>query len=126
MQLTKDDSNAKYKIKSHQKDQLVISNETDLETHQNSLLLTANILKPWQAKPTPDLTLEDLQPLIDTQPEIIIIGCGEIQAFLTPAVKASIEKKNIGVEVMTNERACETFATLTSENRNVCLGIYME
>lgn len=63
------------------------------------------------------ITAADLKPLADMAPELVLIGTGSRQVFLSPAVLAPLLTQRIGVECMSLEAACRTFNLLASEGR---------
>ena len=66
-----------------------------------------------------DISEETLQIIFDMQPELVLIGCGDTQVFLPPAIQALFFRRNIGFEVMITDAACRTFNVLVSEGRKV-------
>jgi uncharacterized protein len=67
------------------------------------------------------LKAEDIDICIQYQPELLIIGTGITQHFISPAIYANYLKHKMGVECMTNAAACRTYNVLLSEDRNVAL-----
>jgi len=77
------------------------------------------IVPEWRVNSIGDICEETLQTIFDMQPELVLIGCGKVQAFLPPATQALFFRRNISVEVMVTDAACRTFNVLVSEGRNV-------
>jgi len=65
--------------------------------------------------------LNDAQPSLENpqQTEIILLGTGNTQIFLDPALTAELQGIGIGVEVMTTPAAARTYNILMSEGRLV-------
>lgn len=82
------------------------------QTLQHKLNLT-NIIK---------LSSGHIQQLLESNPEIIILGSGTKHIFPEIEVLKPIAQKNIGFEVMNNQSAARTYNVLVAEERKVaCL-----
>ncbi len=95
----------------------------------NERVLTASfILSPhqliegWRPAGIADLVADDLEPLLALQPEVILLGTGERQAFPAAVVMAACLQRGVGLEAMTNAAAARTFNVLASESRRVVAG----
>lgn len=80
------------------------------------------LVEDW---PVADITAmhpKDLEPLFALEPEVILLGSGETQAFPPAEVLALSLQRGIGVETMTNAAAARTFNVLASESRRVVAG----
>jgi uncharacterized protein len=71
------------------------------------------------------LDIEQFSTIIDKQPEVIIVGTGVAQLFISEAVTAECNKRMIGVECMDTAAACRCFNILLSEGRYVAALLYM-
>lgn len=86
----------------------IVSNQT--LSHQLEL---TDILK---------LTTSHIDQLLDSNPEIVILGSGIEHTFPNICVLKPIAEKNIGFEVMNNQSAARTYNVLVAEERKVaCL-----
>ena len=65
--------------------------------------------------------MQHLNLLLKYKPEILIIGTGEIQQFISPSLYKDYIKNRIGIECMTNSAACRTYNILLSEHRKTAL-----
>jgi uncharacterized protein len=116
MPLTEHPSDNPITIQSITPEQIVINKET----YTQSVLLTADFqIIPWSVKKLDDLTRALLEPLLQGNPELVLIGSGLEMKFLNPALMAVFYERGIGVEVMTTAAAARTYTVLTSENRKV-------
>ena len=95
----------------------------------NDRRLTASfILSPmilvdaWPVRDVKTLAPADLDALFALQPELIVLGSGEMQAFPPAEVMATCLQRGIGLEAMTNAAAARTFNVLASEGRRVVVG----
>jgi uncharacterized protein len=83
------------------------------------ILAPQRILEDWGPVRLEFLDAGHLQPLIDLQPEVIVLGTGRSQVFPDPAVYAGVLARGIGFEVMDTGAACRTYNILVSEGRRV-------
>ena len=66
-----------------------------------------------------DLALPDFQAALHAGAEIILIGTGAKQQFLSPKLVAELSAHGAALECMTTAAACRTYALLASEGRKV-------
>lgn len=89
------------------------------ELLQASFIVTPDqLIKDWGVKTLDALDEDSLEPLLALKPEVIILGCGETQAFPHARVLAACLRRGIGLESMVNAAAARTFNVLASEGRN--------
>ncbi len=102
---------------------LVVVNRTK---HTRSLIVMPDrVITEWRPGCFDDLADEDFQPLMDLEPEIIVLGTGGKQRFPSPALYASIMVKGIGLEIMDTAAACRTYNILMSEGRPIAAALMM-
>lgn len=65
------------------------------------------------------LDATDLDPLLATRPELVIIGWAGGQIFLPAAQRHAFLERRIGLEVMALGPACRTFNLLAADGRRV-------
>ena len=72
-----------------------------------------------------DFSLDSLgEAFASTEPfDILLIGSGERQAFLKPAIRAAIRERGPVVEVMDTGAACRTYNLLLAEGRQVAAAL---
>ena len=87
--------------------------------NQPFILSGQRIIPDWGVKSVEDIDEESLQALFELQPEVVLIGTGNTQVFLPPAIQVHFFRRGIGFEVMTTDAACRTFNVLVSEGRVV-------
>jgi uncharacterized protein len=80
---------------------------------------TDQLVDTWRPRTVGDLRPEDLEPLFQLQPVVILLGTGTRHAFPAPAVLAAALTRGIGLEPMDNAAAARTFAVLAGEGRRV-------
>ena len=90
----------------------------DTMYRQPIIVSAAELITEWPATSAEGFTEALLQPIIDLQPEIVLIGTGRKQVFLPPELMMFFYRREVGFEVMTTAAACRTFNVLISEARN--------
>ncbi|HWK52097.1 MAG TPA: Mth938-like domain-containing protein [Steroidobacter sp.] len=94
---------------------------------RGSCLVKADqIISDWRPRSVAELSLEDLQPAIAMQPEVIVIGSGPKQEFPAPEVLGAVMSRGIGCEVMDTGAACRTYNILASEGRTVVAALLLK
>lgn len=84
------------------------------------IILSADrIIRDWTVRTVRELAASDLDKIIALEPEIVLVGTGIKQEFLSPESMVWFYSRNVGVEVMSTEAACRTFNVLVSESRRV-------
>ena len=83
------------------------------------IVSTRQVIPDWPVNSVESITEQQLEKVLDLQPELVLIGTGARQEFLPPRQMMFFYSRNIGVEVMTTDAACRTFNVLVSESRNV-------
>lgn len=83
------------------------------------ILNADQIILDWPVTSIERINEQDLETVLELQPEVVLIGTGARQRFLHPQQMMFFYSRNIGLEVMTTDAACRTFNVLVSEFRNV-------
>ena len=104
------------KIDSYSFGSLVINGKTFRD--DLIILPDGKILEKWWRKQGHQLTMDDLQELIDSSPEIIVVGTG-VSGRVIPAkrLEADLAKLSIELIALPNEKAIDVFNQLASEKR---------
>lgn len=120
MPLTLDENNAKYQIKSYQPGSVKINNQI----YTKSLIITpTQLFENWPPQSSKDLTAANFQEILQLQPNILLIGTGEVHEFIPLEIYGHLLNESIGVEIMSTGAACRTFNALVAENRNVAAAL---
>ena len=86
----------------------------------NSVVISSSELLPeWSPQNTDELCSEHFEAIFRQEPELVLIGTGEKQVFLSPELLAEFYQRGVGVECMNSMAACRTFNVLVSEDRRV-------
>lgn len=122
MQLTEHRPDAYHFIRKVEAQQLTI----DDRRFQSSLILGARLLiEDWPVESLHDLDEDQIQPLLEHQPELVLIGYGDRPHFPSPQIQSLFLQRGIGLESMTLAAACRTFNILMSENRRAVAGLIL-
>ncbi len=90
------------------------------ETYDTPLVLLPDSVEAnWPVRSVEGLTADALSPLLEREPEVVIIGTGAQQHFLDPQVMTLFWERGIGIEIMNTRAACRTFNVLVMEERRV-------
>lgn len=93
---------------------------------QSIVLKPGTAPRPWAAPEPAALTLDDLAPALDLQPEILILGTGNQLVFPSGEIHARILALGVGFEVMDSGAACRTYNILVAEDRPVVAALIVE
>ena len=92
---------------------------------QSLALNHEQIIGEWST-PLDSLTADALAPVLEWQPEMLILGSGWGTARPPRDLVFELAKKGIGLEVMTTDAACRTFNILIGEGRQPAALLYIE
>ena len=83
------------------------------------------LIEDWALVYIDELCASHMQPLLELQPELVLIGTGETLKFPSVEHYACLIRQNIGVEIMDSAAACRTYNILLGEGRKVAAGIIL-
>jgi uncharacterized protein len=88
--------------------------------YRENVVLTPDTVAPGFAPEGFEALAEaDFERLLDTSPEIVLLGTGATQRFPHPRLTAPLHRAQVGVEVMDTPAACRTYNILVAEGRSV-------
>jgi uncharacterized protein len=97
------------------------------DDYRENVVLTADSVTAGFAPNGFDaLTDADFERLLQTSPEIVLLGTGATQRFPHPRLTAPLHRAQVGVEVMDTRAACRTYNILAAEGRNVAAALIIE
>ena len=97
------------------------------DEYRENLVLTADRVAPGFApRGFEGLAAADFAALLETSPEIVLLGTGATQRFPRPAVTAPLHGANVGLEVMDTRAACRTYNILVAEGRSVTAALIVD
>lgn len=88
-------------------------------------MTAAALLDDWPATNIDDLTEGDFAALLDTHPEVIILGTGNNNVFPPRELVFAMARRGVGFEVMNTRAAASTFNVLAGEGRQVAAVLYL-
>lgn len=94
--------------------------------HVRSLVVSAaELVTDWPVASAARLDLEQLAPVLQLAPEILLLGTGSRIHFPDGALFAALAARNIGLEVMDTTAACRTYNVLVNEGRPVVAALIL-
>ena len=91
-----------------------------------SFILSPNaLIESWRPRTVAELLPEDMAPLLELNPSVVLLGSGPTLAFPSAAVMATCLTRGIGIEVMDNAAVARTFNVLATESRKVVAGFLL-
>ena len=89
------------------------------------IISNEQLVENWAPTHIDELRSHHLDLLLELQPELVLIGTGDVLKF--PALRhyACLVQQNIGVEIMDSSAACRTYNILLNEGRKVVAGIIL-
>lgn len=90
------------------------------------ILAPDTLVEHWDAPAAAELQPQQLQPLLELNPALVLLGTGERQVFPPAAALALFLTRGIGIEVMNNAAAARTYNVLAAEGRRVAVGFLLE
>ena len=80
----------------------------------------------WNVGGVASLSAADFAAVAALDPEVVLVGTGERQRFVSPALTAALARRHVGVECMTTAAACRTYNILMAEGRRVVAAFLQE
>lgn len=90
---------------------------------KSSYIISPNHAAEWPIDSFETLEASNLQPLIQLNPEVLIIGTGKKQILPSKEALKALVITRIGFEIMDTAAACRTYNVLVGEGRNVVAGL---
>ena len=116
MKLTFDANTSVNLIRRYSATELVVGAVT---LNRPCVVTVGRILDDWPLVSIQSLTAEELKPILDLEPEVILLGTGERQVFPPASLLAFCAAQRIALEPMDLGAACRTFNVLVQEDRRV-------
>ena len=96
------------------------------QRHEHSLILMPEeLITEWTPTSFAELQAEHLLPLLERNPEVVIIGTGPTLRFPRPEILRPLMQARVGYEVMDFQAACRTYNILVDEDRRVAAALLM-
>jgi uncharacterized protein len=97
----------------------------DRQMIHHSIVLLANQVQRWSPHSFSELEARHFQPLLELEPEVVIVGTGECSRLPPPHLIELLLGQQIGVEFMGTPAACRTYNILIGEGRRVVAALLM-
>jgi len=91
--------------------------------YEHNIIIANNKISKWNISNIHKLKIDDFHNILESGPEIIIIGTGVEPILPKTEISRIVQDRNIGIEFMKTESACKTFNLLISEERNVAAAL---
>lgn len=122
MPLAEDIITSRHRITAYDVDTISVNDDI----YRQSLVMTADsILCPWPVSSLQHLNPENLAPIFESKPTVVLLGTGVRQMFPDSKIFALFGEQGIGLEVMDNGALCRTFNILVAEDRDVTAAIIL-
>lgn len=96
------------------------------EPYSQTIALTPEeVFESWHAKPIVDLADSDFETLLESSPEIVLLGTGSRNLFPPRELMFAFARRGIGLEVMDTAAAARTFNVLATEGRQIAAVLYI-
>lgn len=89
----------------------------DTEFDRSIAVTVDEILEDWTSPGVAELDIAHLRPLLNRQPDIVVLGTGWSPALPPRELTFAMARLGIGFEVMDTPAACRTFNILAAEGR---------
>ena len=83
------------------------------------------MIENWLVESYHNLATHHLDQILSWQPELIIIGSGNVPSFPNTELVNYTASKNIGLEVMDTGAACRSYNLLVDEGRDVVACLFL-
>ena len=122
MKFSEDKIDQGYYVSGYEQDVILVNGSAKTASF---IISMEQLIDNWAPAQIDELCAQHMQPLLELQPELVLIGTGETLKF--PAVEhyACLIQHNIGVEIMDSAAACRTYNILLGEGRKVAAGIIL-
>ena len=92
----------------------------------DTIALTAEgVLDGWESTPFNELTGDDFAILLETGPEVVVLGTGSTHVIPPRELMFAFARQGVGFEVMDTRAAARTFNVLVGEGRKVAALLYL-
>lgn len=82
------------------------------------------VIDEWPVDTPRELTLEQLEPVLSLDPDIVLIGTGGESILPDLELVAALAARGMGLEIMSTAAACRTYNVLVHEQRRVVAALF--
>jgi uncharacterized protein len=116
MKLELDSLHGQYAIRSYRPGVIVVNEES---LARSFVIMPDQLIRDWVPQHLEAIASEHLAELIGLDPEIVLFGTATGWIGQAARILASLQARNIGVEVMEIGAACRSYTVLMAERRRV-------
>lgn len=98
----------------------------DRRLDRSFIVSARSLVEDWPVTDVRKLDVDALAAVLALEPEVVLLGTGDTQAFPPPATMAACLSRGIGLEAMTNAAAARTFNVLAGEGRKVVAAFVLQ
>ncbi|KPN20698.1 hypothetical protein AO715_12825 [Xanthomonas sp. Mitacek01] len=98
----------------------------DRRLDRSFIVSARSLVEDWPVTDVRKLDVDALAAVLALEPEVVLLGTGDTQAFPPPATMAACLSRGIGLEAMTNAAAARTFNVLAGEGRRVVAAFVLQ
>lgn len=93
--------------------------------YQSPVIVWPEQTQIWPCHSFSELSVADFSLVYDHDhlPDVLLLGTGESQQFLNPALRQALREKGLVIEVMGTGAACRTYNVLMAEGRRVAAAL---
>ncbi len=91
----------------------------DVRITQSVVLTHEQIIRDWSPPQIDSLSEDEIEKIMELQPEIVILGGGSVQRRPPNEFIYALARRGIGLEIMDTGAACRTFNILLAEGRRL-------
>ena len=114
MRFTQDTSSGTHVIRAYSAGEFRI----DERAIRGGVIVSATVLLPApELRSLDDLLAVHVERILALDPEVVLLGTGQVHQFPAPSLGAQFLAAGIGFEVMNSGAACRTFNVLVGESR---------
>ena len=120
MKLTLEDNPRLNRIRSYSNVEVRVG---DRVLNRSCIIAPDMVIADWRPADASDLRESDLEPLLSTKPDLVLLGTGATHAFAPAPIRGALVKRGVALETMDLGAACRTFNILVQEERRVCAAL---
>src|SRR6185295_17625385 len=95
------------------------------EYRENIVVTPETVATGWAPRGFNALEEGDFGALLESKPEVVILGTGASMRFPHPRLTRALSDAQVGLEVMDTGAACRTYNILAAEGRRVLAALLM-
>ncbi|MBT8126388.1 MAG: Xcc1710-like domain-containing protein [Gammaproteobacteria bacterium] len=123
MKFSEDKIGRGYFVTGYERNIIVVNGDAKTSSF---IISDEQLIENWAPTHIDELRSHHLDPLLGLEPELVLIGTGEVLKFPSVSHYACLIQQNIGVEIMDSAAACRTYNILLNEGRKVVAGIILD